>query len=414
MFDPIQVQAARHHVHATRINGVRCGIIRLLQIIAAVHLGAGVFELSILALANAGGLLLSYLLARLVTLRHVRAYLIVPALVANLLLLGLCLVDSLQAFIVLTAAHLLLDACSLPAMGLIQRCIYERCERGTYLGKLRALFMALGLCAALLFTELMHLLPSVHVLLLPLAGLLGLWSCIHYWHMSRVVYGLVPAAQSLQRKNDDPFKNNKYMSFLGLVSIAEIGHLMLLPILPTYLIEQGIGIRGMAWFFVIIPGLCGMLSFSWWGRRIDQWGSVRVRAIGAGLYAVEPLLLIYSDMLQSVSGLDVWFFIGLAAFIRGLGLGAVVLTWSIAPLNFARQDSCARYIGCNAIITGMRNMLAPLLAGLLFINLPYAAQFMISACALLCASAALWFLVDVDQRQMGAGQELAQRSMARS
>ena len=397
-------RAYKHHMAASQLNGLRCGVIRLIHVIAALCLGAGVFELAILALANACGLMLSYILGRFVSLNSTRRFLLLPAVASNLILVGMIATQSLQAFVVLASMHLLLDACTLPAMGTIQRSLYQRDQRGEIMGKLRSVFMACGLIVALLVSELLHQVPQVHHVLLAVAGLLGLLSCYHYWQMASAV--CLPSRVCRQKAAiyDNPFHNSIYMFFLVFVSMAEIAHLMLQPLLPMYLMNLGVGARGLSWFFVIIPGICGVLSFAMWGRFIDRWGSLRVRAIGAALYAFEPILLIMAVPFGSLITVDVWVIIMLAAWVRGLGLGAVVLTWSVAPLNFSQQASCAHYVGCNNIITGLRACMAPLLAGFLFMQCSMTFVLLLSSGLLIIAAIALFVLDGQHQSSHDATQ----------
>lgn len=387
--------AFRHHVAASLFTGLRCAVIRLLHVIAAVSLGAGVLDLSILLCANALGLMASYVVARHMPTSQLRLYILVPAILSNLALLLLYGVDQVSVFVACASLHMFLDACTLPAMGAIQRSIYPREQRGRIIGHVRMLFMCCGLIGALSIAELLVHVPQVHHYVLPAAGVLGLIATIHLWCMcahakqSEEYNSEQSSSTFIKSAAASPMQDKIFMSFLALVSMAEIAHMMLQPLLPAYLMSFGVETRSLAWFFVIIPGIAGVCTFRYWGRVIDRIGVQRTRGLGALLYACEPFILAVIPQLSQMTGLEPVCFVWMAAVLRGLGLGAVVLTWSVAPMNFSNKHNCAAYVGCNNFITGLRVCLAPIIGVGLFYCCPVPIILLLAAAFLSTAAIAL-------------------------
>ncbi len=151
---------------------------------------------------------------------------------------------------------------------------------------------------------------------------------------------------------------------------------------------------------MIIPGIAGVCTFKFWGRIIDRIGVVRTRGIGALCYACEPFILAVIPQLVYITGLEPAYFIWLAAILRGLGLGAVVLTWSVAPMNFSGKHNCPAYVGLNNLVTGLRACCAPLIGLGLFYCLPVPIILLLAAALMSTAAIGLW-LSDLQQSQLG-------------
>ncbi len=359
-------QCFQHHLSASYFTGARFGIIRLIQVIAAVHLGAGAMELAWIAGANGIGLIASLFIGSLLTQHKALPYLVVPSFISNVALLLIVLVSDLQLFVLLVCLHGFFDTCTLPAMGTIQRQVYPQKQRGGLVGYIRTRFMLCGLISGALVAELLELGALSHRLLLPVAGVLGFVACFHYLGMRPQSLIEHEVKRVRPQHTLSPFRNVGFICFTVVLSVFECAHLMIQPLLPGLLMDLGVNARGMVWFFAIIPGFAGILTFAWWGRQIDRYGVISIRACGSLIYACEPLILILAPILFQLSGIDMYYWVMLAALCRGMGLGAIVLTWSLSPLHFSSKKSVGQYIGVHNCFTGLRTFVAPLLGALCF------------------------------------------------
>ncbi len=374
------------HICASYFSGLRCGVIRLVQVIAACSLGAEALDLAWIVLANALGLMCSYFVGTRVTARNSTCLLLVPLVISNLLLVLVLFVNDLHAFIILMCVHMFVDACCLPAMSRVQKQLYPREIQGCVLGSLRQVFMICGIVAAVLVSELMHACDSLAMYVLPAAGVLGLGASLCYWRMCTTLQfiSVIPIEVQSLEKIKDPLRDGAFQVFLATVAVAEIAHLLLIPLLPEYVMSYGLGGRGLAWFLVILPGICAGITMKYWGRKIDQWGVVRVRAVAAALYALEPFLLALLPVLPNHALAECCVY--LAALCRGCALGAVILSWSIAPLHFSQRENCAAYMGCNTLHTGLRCLMAPMLGVFLINYMPMPLLLLSSALCLLLSA----------------------------
>ncbi|NRA40337.1 MAG: MFS transporter [Planctomycetes bacterium] len=383
-------QCYEHHLGASYFTGARFGITRLIQVIAAVSLGATAFDLAIITAANGLGLIVSLLLGSVMKYQRKLPYLVVPAFLSNFALLCVALVSDLPLFVLLVSVHGFLDTCTLPAMGSIQRSTYPAAQRGGMVGFIRSRFMLCGLISGLLMAEILETSLLSYRIILPLAGIMGFVACFHFMCM-KPQEQIVRAAKSMKKSSLlDPLKNKSFLSFTLVLSLFECAHLMIQPLVPQLLMDNGVDGRGMVWFFAIIPGICGIFTFARWGKLIDKIGVVQVRAIGAVAYTLEALLLLGAGSIASALNVSPFMIIMLAALIRGLALGAIVLTWSLSPMHFASKENCSQYIGVHNFATGLRTLFAPILGVCCIQFIQPQSLFAFSALLMLMAGVLFW------------------------
>ena len=354
-------QCFEHHLGASYFTGARFGITRLIQVIAVVSLGASALDLAYITAANGCGLMVSLVLGKVMKSQRKLPYLVIPAVLSNAVLLCVALVSSLPLFVVLVSVHGFLDTCTLPAMGSIQRNTYPVRLRGGMVGYIRSRFMLCGLISGLLMAEILEMQLLSYRILLPLAGVLGFVACFHFMCMNPREQIEQLAAKKVGSSLLDPLRNRDFMSFTIILTVFECAHVMIQPLIPGILIGLGVDGRGMVWFFAIIPAVCGVFAFPFWGRVIDRIGVVHVRALGSVAYAIEALLLVGAIPIASMCALQPYTVVMCAACIRGVSLAAILLSWSLGPLHFSDRENCSHYIGVHNFGTGIRLLCAPLL-----------------------------------------------------
>jgi MFS family permease len=144
---------------------------------------------------------------------------------------------------------------------------------------------------------------------------------------------------------------------LGAWMLMGFGNLMLLPLRVEYLANPKYGITAdaslIALLTITVPSVCRLLSLPLFGVVFDRL------SFFASRIAVNLLFALYVAAFftgTSTAGLLV------GAVVLGIASAGGDLMWSLWVIKFAPPDRVADYMGLHTFFTGVRAVLAPLIA----------------------------------------------------
>ena len=144
---------------------------------------------------------------------------------------------------------------------------------------------------------------------------------------------------------------------LGAWMLMGFGNLMLLPLRVEYLANPKYGITAdaslIALLTITVPSVCRLLSLPLFGIVFDRL------SFFASRIAVNLLFALYVAAFftgTSTAGLLV------GAVVLGIASAGGDLMWSLWVIKFAPPDRVADYMGLHTFFTGVRAVLAPLIA----------------------------------------------------
>lgn len=135
------------------------------------------------------------------------------------------------------------------------------------------------------------------------------------------------------------------------------GNLMMLPLRIEYLGNPRYGLNLSSWnialLTVFVPNVARLLLSPVWGRLFDRMNFFALRATLNAGFGFGILAFFMSD---STAGLY------LGAIIYGISNAGGDVAWSLWVTKFAPPDKVAEYMSVHTFFTGVRGVLAPLVA----------------------------------------------------
>jgi MFS family permease len=290
---------------------------------------------------------------------------------------GLCFLiaaafPSLAVFTPAAVTAMALNNLAIPLLTQIYQSNYPARERGRLVSSALMIRVTVAALAGVLGGWLLNTNPELFRVLLAAFGLSQLWSAFTVRRMPSPV---------LPRQGHSPLHAMRYIRTdrtlrLTLLAWMLMGfaNLMMLPLRVEFLANPRFGISldaaQIAAYTTIVPSVVRIVLTPVWGRLFDRMNFFLLRIV-----------------------LNVGFAIGTAAFFfgtstPGLLAGAIVfgasaaggeIAWSLWVTKFSPPEHVAEYMSVHTFFTGLRGVLAPLLAFQLIERLP------ITTLGLLCA-----------------------------
>jgi MFS family permease len=393
------------------LRGLFFGIFLLAGIIAKKALGASHLEVGLIAALPSASALFSVYWGHLAHNRRKRPFILWPGVIGRGLLVLTPFVSTSGSFVLLASLSFVLASVSVPAQNGIYRLIYPQALRGAVVGKIRAGFLAGSISAAMASGVLLDHDASLFRVLMPIAGLLGALSSIVF-ALIRFPDGEPPTKlpSGWNRTGLKGLASFRWLSFLsgypfylssiparlaaplrGTLTILRedkpfaryllcyflhgSGNLLMLAINPIFFVETlHLDYSRGASALVAIPELLMLLTSGFWGRKLDRMSPYRLNGILTTILAGAPLALFFASSPAWAYGGQVFY---------GLSMSGLNLTWILGVLYFASETAVPVYLGIHITLTGIRGLLAPLVAIALYETLGpravYAASFALIA-----------------------------------
>lgn len=152
-----------------------------------------------------------------------------------------------------------------------------------------------------------------------------------------------------------------YRQFLGFMMIFGFGTMMSDTPLVLFMQRQFASNASQVIFYlVIVPFVVQLVTMPFAGRLLDRTNPMRLRIWGASAWATGRACLLAAAMWHSIP------LVLVSQVLSGLGGGLGAVAWQLGHMHFARKDLVAHYMGLHVTATGLRGLVAPFLAMLLW------------------------------------------------
>ncbi len=311
---------------------------------------------------------------------------------------GLCFLavaafPAIGVFVPAAVTAMALNNLVIPLLTTIYQSNYPARERGRLVSSALMVRVTIAALAGVLGGWLLNANPQGFRLLLAAFGIAQLWSAFTVRRMPSPV---------LPRQGRSPLHAMRYIRSdrtlrLTLLAWMLMGfaNLMMLPLRVEFLANPrygvSLGAAQIALYTTIVPSVVRIALTPLWGRLFDRMNFFLLRIV-----------------------LNIGFAIGTAAFFFGVstpGLlaGAIVfgasaaggeIAWSLWVTKFSPPGHVPEYMSVHTFFTGLRGVLAPLLAFQLIERLPIATLALI--CAAMIAAASLVLVPEMKGQRNGA------------
>lgn len=156
-----------------------------------------------------------------------------------------------------------------------------------------------------------------------------------------------------------------FLVFMTCQFIFGLGNMMINAPLAIML-KDTFGVQNLVGILIMftIPVTIMPIAIPIWARLMDRSHIVRFRAIHSWMFVTAALcFFIAAESAGQPFALALLFG---AAVVRGLAFGGGVLAWNLGHHDFATVDQASQYMGVHMTLTGIRGLIAPILAWALY------------------------------------------------
>lgn len=267
----------------------------------------------------------------------------------------------MPVFLVGSVLAMMTAAASVPLLTQVYQENYPEAERG----KLFSRTVMIRIATAAVFSELAGRMLAAH--LGWFRGLLaGFAAALAF---AAFCLARVPSRPLTASGGTHPFRALRYAledklfgRTLVMWMLMGFANLMIVPLRVEYLANEKYGVRldglpltaaQVAWFTGVIPNLARLLMSPLWGRMFDRMNFFTLRAALNAGFALGMVTFFASES---------WAGLVLAAIIYGVSNAGGDVAWSLWVTKFAPPERVADYMSVHTCFTGVRGVLAPLVA----------------------------------------------------
>ena len=380
---PTRVRPTYYHdLIASLWQGTAMSILApgIAEFLALRALGAEAWQISLLVSLQGVGMVFAFYWGHLASERPKMPYVFGPRFCGNFLLIPAALVSEPIPFVLLVGSANMIRMFAIPAQTALRRLNYPAEIRGTIVGYIEARRALMTSAFAAIIGEILEVDAGYFRIILPLMGLAGIVSA---FRMRRIVIkGDASLAKSLKGKTKESAparlgrsfaksvrdsylclaRDGRFRIYMLCFLVFGFANLMLRPVLPMFLDDQGANYRDVAWALGVIPTVMPIFTLGMWGRLVDRMNPVLMRAICNSLFMVEPFLIFaFPWLLPGLERVGVGI-VGLVFFsrlIRGFAQGGGFLLWNLSVMYFAPRRSVSVYMGVHMMLTGIRFVAGP-------------------------------------------------------
>lgn len=222
--------------------------------------------------------------------------------------------------------------------------------------------------------------PDAYRYFFPLAGLLGVWSCITFSRVPRRS-GRIAAPPAVRLRSaasliDVLRRDRRFRQYeIGFFCYG-MGFMALGTAKPFIVVDE----LDLEWSILLgakaIPSLMGIALAPYFGHLLDRIGPARLGALSFGGLAL------YGGALALATGPVSYC---LAEFVFGTAMVGVMILWNMGPVAFAREGEAMHYMAVHVALVGVRGLLGHPIGGLF-------AEYASDPRWVLVFSAAFWIL----------------------
>jgi MFS transporter, DHA1 family, inner membrane transport protein len=359
--------------------GVSLTVLGFLPLILA-HMGASVLILALYSASTYLGNVLASFALFLIRPGRTRRVVIICWLVSRSLLFVAALITHDVALLILAAFFWLADQLPNPAYSAIIQSIYPSEDRGKVLAAVRlGTAIPLVVLTPIVGWGLDRTGPSAMFVLAAVAGLVA----VFLFSRMRIDEAklVVRRTRSLGYVREITRNDRRFVLYLSGLVVFGLSALIASPLYP--IIQAGrlhLSYEQLGWLTLLFSA-ARILSYFYWGRRIDRWGSVRCLQIA---FAIQVIIV-----LPYIWAASPWMLV--PSFIAlGINNSAIDLGFVNTAIQLADPQRVSQYTALQYTVIGVRGIIGPLIGvGLLRLGVPAAAIFVVSAVLALVSAVVL-------------------------
>jgi MFS family permease len=182
-----------------------------------------------------------------------------------------------------------------------------------------------------------------------------------------------------------------YRRFMTAMFLLGAGNLMLIaPLTLTLADDFGMGALQSMIIVSSLPYLVIPFAIPFWSRLMSTRHVVGFRAVHSWTFVVSQTIVLIAAVTRTVELMYV------GAVVQGIGFAGGSLAWNLGHLDFAPPHRAAEYMGVHVTLTGIRGLIAPVLAVSIYEGLrhtwPGAEHGVFGLSVVLCVLGALSFM----------------------
>lgn len=351
--------AYRRDALAGLLSGASSGIIGpFLGFIARSKLHASPELIGLISAAPFMGSLLTIVYANIAEGRKKMPFVAWPMAIGRIILLLVLWTTTPISFALVATLSQLTLTISGPQYAAVMCEIYPAAQRATIMAYIRigATFMMFAFTA--IAGKLLSSGAMSYNYVLPIGGLIGIASAVAFSTIK-----LSPTdADALDRKLPIGEFLVKTIGILkhdisnrrlaAAASFTGLGALMTMPLYPIFQVDKlGITATQLA-ILTNISTLAWMVSYPWWGRRVDSTSPHKVWLLTVLMSTAGPLNYFFATE---------WWHVIPGTLISGLTIGGAELSFFNTVLHAVRDGETTRYQALHAFVGGIRGVAGPFL-----------------------------------------------------
>jgi len=252
----------------------------------------------------------------------------------------------------------------------VWRANYPRSDRARMAGKFATLQVTVVALSCMAIGALMETSDLAFRIIYPALAAIGLIGVIVYRRMRvrghreilRAEHAAGEQSVGLWQLINDDFINvlrddRWFRRYMLIMFVFGFGNLMVIAPLLIMLVDR-FGYQQFESVLIVatIPMLLMPVSIPMWSRFLDRVHIVHFRALHCWTFVAATLALLLGGVLGTAGLLY------LGAILLGLARGGGMLGWNLGHHDFAPAHRVSQYMGVHVTLTGIRGLLAPLVA----------------------------------------------------
>ncbi len=317
-------------------------------------------------------------------------YLIIAAIFGRLILVLVYWSVSIYDYLVILILMYSFSSLILPAQNSIIQINIRNINRGKIFGYITSLATLLTIIISLFTGYILEEQETFFRHLFVIVGIAGFLGVLTLTFCNTKKHHIVKKSKGFSLlqpiiRTYNLLKNDQeYFKFQRNFMLYGFGFLILLPIIPSYLVDNlNMGYQS-SFIAKGVVSQIGILLFSpLFGKIFDKSHPAKFTAIGFAIFALFPVNLFISTLFSGKYAIIVVY---IAYLFFGIGMSFIYMAWNISSIYFAGERDASMYQSVHVTLTGIRGILTPVVGYYTMKYFGMRTVFLLSVLSLLSAS----------------------------
>lgn len=342
------------------LTGVYTGsIIPFYLVVARDKLHASPMLVALIVASPFAGNLFSLLWAHLMEGRHKMPFATVPWLVGRGFLVAVALTTTPVPYSLIISLSMLITTASSPAYAAIMKDVYPDRQRGRIMGYARVLLAFFQIAATFISGILLKVVG--YRIIFPIGALFGVASALVFGRIktSPPAKSEIAGRTGFWRFLVSAFRilrdDHGFRWFALSVVVFGFGSIAVSPLYPIFQVDRLHISYSQVAVLTSVTNIVWMVSFIFWGRYIEKYGSLQATVITVMLAILCPMNYFIAGLFSHPNFL----MLIPSAVLFGVTNAGIELAYFNTVLDFSDETTTSRYQALFAFLLGSRGMVAP-------------------------------------------------------